>query len=67
MKIVDIPVFNDDGSIKFTQQATPEEAKVLLEFALNFLLATGLHAKYMSAAEVANVEIDQENPPELND
>jgi hypothetical protein len=43
MKILDVPVYNDDGSIKFTQQVSPKEAQALLQFAINFMAATGLN------------------------
>jgi hypothetical protein len=43
MKILDVPVYNDDGSIKFTQQVSPQEAQALLQFAINFMAATGLN------------------------
>ena len=43
MKIIDVPIFNDDGSIQFTQSVRPEEAQVLLQFAINFLAQTGMN------------------------
>jgi hypothetical protein len=43
MKILDVPIYNDDGSIKFTQQVSPQEAQALLQFAINFMAATGLN------------------------
>jgi hypothetical protein len=42
MKILEVPVYNEDGSIKFTQQVSPEEAQHLLQFAINFLTAAGM-------------------------
>lgn len=39
---LDIPVFNKDGTIQFTQTISEAEGKELLTFALNFLVATGL-------------------------
>lgn len=42
MKIIETPVFNDDGSIKFVAQVNPEQAQALLQFAYNFLVATGM-------------------------
>ena len=36
-----MPIFNDDGSVKLTQLVSPEEAKALLQFAINFHLAVG--------------------------
>ena len=58
MKIIDVPVYNEDGSIKFTQQVSPAEAQWLLQFALNFVAAHGHHALMMD---------DEMNPDELND
>ncbi len=49
MKILEVPIFNDDGSIKFTQYVSPEEAQHLLQFAINFLAATGMNVKMMIA------------------
>ena len=46
MQIIDIPVFNQDGSIQYTQRISPEEAKGILQFALNFLVTSGLVANY---------------------
>jgi hypothetical protein len=47
MKIIDVPVFNEDGTVKFTQVITASEAQVLLQFALNFLAATGMSVRMM--------------------
>jgi hypothetical protein len=41
MQIIDIPVFNEDGSVQFTQKLSADEAKELLTFAINFLANTG--------------------------
>ena len=45
MKIIEVPIFNEDGSIKVTQLVSPEEAQTLLAFAINFMLAVGNNAK----------------------
>ena len=42
MKIIEVPIFNDDGSVQVTHTIAPEEAQILLQFALNFLTGTGL-------------------------
>lgn len=42
MKIIEVPVFNDDGSVKLVQQLSPKEAQHLLGFAINFLTAAGM-------------------------
>lgn len=49
MKIIEVPVFNDDGSLQTVNTYTPEEAKYLLQFAVNFLMTVG------SAAAVEQV------------
>lgn len=41
MKIIEVPIFNDDGSVQATQLYSPEEAQRLLQFAVNFMLAVG--------------------------
>jgi hypothetical protein len=41
MQIIDVPVYNDDGSVQFTQKVSPEEAQHLLTFAINFLASAG--------------------------
>lgn len=60
MKIIDVPIYNDDGSVKFTQQVSPQEAQALLQFAINFMAATGLSAHQMMAKST-------ETQQELND
>ena len=44
MKIISVPVYNEDGSVQFTHQISPEEAQALLQFAINFLAASGMAA-----------------------
>lgn len=39
---VEIPVFNDDGSVKFNAELSPDEAQAILQFGLNFAIASGL-------------------------
>jgi hypothetical protein len=41
MKIIDVPVFKEDGSVEALLKVGPEEAQKLLEFAVNFMVATG--------------------------
>lgn len=43
---LEVPVINEDGSVKFTQTVDPAQVQVLLQFALNFLVATGMAAAY---------------------
>lgn len=56
MKIIDVPVYNPDGSVQFTQLVSPEEAKALLTFSLNFLTAQGMNV--FSAKDDEPVEFD---------
>ena len=51
MKIIDVPVFNDDGSIKATMQVGEKEAQFLLEFALNMLAGMGASIVMKNSAE----------------
>jgi hypothetical protein len=47
MKILEVPTFNPDGSIRVTHLLSPEEAQGLLQFALNFLTAAGMAGVYV--------------------
>jgi len=42
MKIIEVPIYNSDGSVNVTHQISPEEAQSLLHFAINFLTAAGM-------------------------
>jgi hypothetical protein len=57
MEVLDVPIFNADGSVQFTQKLSPNEAQALLGFALNFLTAHGF------MTQVSPPETEQE----LND
>ena len=46
MKIIEVPIFNEDGSIQVTHLIGPEESLKLLQFAINFLAANGLAIEY---------------------
>lgn len=61
MKIIDVPVYNKDGSVQFTQSVSPEEAQHLLGFAINFLAATGMHVVTTTPMDIETAS------PELND
>ena len=62
MKIVEVPVFNDDGSIKFTAQVNPEQAQALLQFAYNFLVATGMTVRTL----ISNQNKESLEPPDIS-
>jgi hypothetical protein len=51
MQILDVPVFNEDGTVQFTQTLSPAEAKILLQFGLNYFAALGLHTRIVQASE----------------
>ena len=61
MKILEVPIFDDKGGIKFTQYVSPEEAQHLLQFAINFLAATGSNVQMMIAkGEEPEIEFNKE-------
>lgn len=60
MRVIEVPIYNEDGSVNITQQISPEEAQHLLQFAINFMMAVGASQK------VGVVPLDDE-PKELND
>lgn len=62
MKIIDVPVFNSDGSLQYHQTLTAQEVQVLLQFALNFLVAAGISTQQL----MKQVE-EAEEKQELND
>jgi hypothetical protein len=40
--IPSVPIYEEDGTIKCVVQIPPEQAKILLQFALNFMAHVGL-------------------------
>lgn len=44
MKIIEVPIYNEDGSVQVTQLISPEEAQGLLQLAVNILMASGMMA-----------------------
>ena len=66
MKIIDVPVYNNEGSVQFTAQVTPEQAQTLLQFAYNFLVASGL-TKQFGIVRANNDEDDSDFKPGLNE
>ena len=62
MKILDVPVFNEDGSLQYHQTLSAQEVQVLLQFALNFLVAAGISTQTL----MKQVE-DAEEQQEFND
>lgn len=41
MKFLEVPKYNEDGSVEGLLQIAPEEAKYLISFAVNFLASVG--------------------------
>lgn len=58
MKIIEVPVFNEDGSVKVTHMIGPDEAQALLQFAINFLTATGLQTQMVVMKQDEDEEIE---------
>lgn len=56
MQVVEVPVFNEDGTVQIVQKISPDEAQMLLQFALNFHLAMGFSQVAQRAKQ-----------PEMND
>lgn len=52
--ILDVPVINEDGSVKLVAHLTPEQTQVLLQFSIAYLLQAGL------------VKVSGEEEPELD-
>lgn len=50
MKVIEVPVYKEDGSIEATMSVSPEEAQSLLQFAVNFMVATGQLAMARAAS-----------------
>lgn len=50
MQIIEVPVFNEDGSVQTVNKYTPAETQYLLQFAVNYLMTIG------SMATVKQVE-----------
>ena len=48
MKIIDVPIFDEDGNVEFTQTITADEAQLLLQFAINFLTSTGMSVRMLA-------------------
>ena len=44
--ILEVPIINQDGSIRVVMTLTPEQTHTILQFGLNFLASTGLAASY---------------------
>jgi len=45
---LEVPVYNEDGSVSAMMNIPPEQAQMLLQFALNFMAAAGLSATIVS-------------------
>lgn len=65
MKVINVPKFNNDGSIECTVVVGPEEARELLQFAINFLAGVGHHAYTTIPPQPEQLSLFPS--PELND
>lgn len=64
MRIIEVPVFNEDGSVRLVQEMNPEEAQHILQFAMNFLIANGLAVNY-AVQGVEETEEEEDSQGEL--
>jgi hypothetical protein len=60
---IEVPVFNEDGSVKFTATLSEAQAAVLLQFAINLSMATGIAAHL----GIIGPELDDTGNVTLND
>lgn len=55
--ILDVPVINEDGSVKFMTHLDAEQTQVLLQFALAYLLHSGLVKVSGKEVDLAQMEL----------
>lgn len=60
--IVDVPILNEDGTIKLTVTLDDRQLKAVLQFGLNFLVAAGLAASYGVEIEDTTPSMDGSGP-----
>jgi hypothetical protein len=58
MKIIEVPVFDDNGGLQYTAVVSPEEAKDLLQFALNFAQVIRRNTQINTFSDEINVELN---------
>lgn len=58
---LDVPVFNEDGSIRFTASLTPGETQVLLQFGLNMAVTAGL-VTFIQLGDTTEMKMDFQIP-----
>lgn len=51
MRVIEVPIYNEDGSIKITMMIPPEQAHMLLQFAANYLISAGVSLVVSQANE----------------
>ena len=64
--IIDVPVKDANGVLQFTATLDEKQTQAILQFGLNFLMATGLSAAYGVVPVEQQVDLGQLNLP-LND
>lgn len=57
MKIIEVPVYNDDGSVLVTHLISPEEAQNMLQLAINILMASGMMRALEKKNETSQMEL----------
>lgn len=60
MKLIDVPIYNEQNELQFTVSLTSEEAQYLLQFALNFKLAM---AATMGMSVVGSAQEEEVDTP----
>lgn len=62
VQVIEVPTFGEDGSITVVNKINPQEAQLLLQFAINFLISAGV-----TLQEVSEQAEQEQNNPGLND
>jgi len=57
VKFIEVPKYNDDGSVEALVSVPPEEAQMLLQFAINFMASVGRNTMISVATN------EEENTP----
>jgi hypothetical protein len=57
VQVINVPKFNDDGSVECVMLINPVEAQQLLQFAVNFLAGTG-HRVYAERSAQLDLPFD---------
>jgi len=56
--LIDKVIENDDGSVKFSGELSPEETQLVVEIGLNFLVRSGAFNKDAGKASVISRDVN---------